>query len=146
MKVYNQDKTEILTEYDLEKGYLKADKRFVKRHKAVKAVEGQGHYETVKEYPNGGKEVEWVVDVPGVEAREAYDEYEDVQVYTPYTEKELANREIAELKAKLSATDYQAIKYAEGVLTAEEYADMKAQRQEWRTRINELEEEGVNYE
>ena len=48
--------------------------------------------------------------------------------------------EIAELKAKLAATDYQAIKYAEGVLSDEEYAEMKAQRQLWRDRINELEE------
>ena len=47
--------------------------------------------------------------------------------------------EIAELKAKLASTDYQAIKYAEGVLSEEEYADMKAQRQLWRDRINELE-------
>lgn len=47
--------------------------------------------------------------------------------------------EIAELKKKLEATDYQAIKYAEGVLTEEEYAEMKAQRQAWRDRINELE-------
>jgi hypothetical protein len=47
--------------------------------------------------------------------------------------------EIAELKAKLAATDYQAIKYAEGYFTDEEYAEMRAQRQAWRDRINELE-------
>ena len=52
--------------------------------------------------------------------------------------------EISELKIKLAATDYQAIKYAEGVLSEEEYTDMKAQRQLWRDRINELEE--VAYE
>ena len=47
--------------------------------------------------------------------------------------------EIAELKAKLAATDYQAIKYAEGALSAEEYEPTKIMRQEWRDRINELE-------
>lgn len=47
--------------------------------------------------------------------------------------------EIAELKKKLAATDYQAIKYAEGFFTDEEYAEMRAQRQAWRDRINELE-------
>jgi hypothetical protein len=47
--------------------------------------------------------------------------------------------EIAELKAKLAATDYQAIKYAEGVLSADEYEPTKIMRQEWRDRINELE-------
>ena len=54
--------------------------------------------------------------------------------------------EIAELKVKLDATDYQAIKYAEGVLTEEEYTEMKAQRQAWRDRINELEAIGGSYE
>ena len=55
-------------------------------------------------------------------------------------------QEIAELKAKLEATDYQAIKYAEGLLSDEEYAEMKAQRQAWRDRINELEALGGSYE
>ena len=54
-------------------------------------------------------------------------------------EEEIARREIANLKAKLVATDYQAIKYAEGAITAEEYAEMKIQRQAWRDTINELE-------
>lgn len=47
--------------------------------------------------------------------------------------------EISALKANLSGTDYKAIKYAEGWITAEEYAETKAQRQAWRDRINELE-------
>ncbi|MBR2335813.1 MAG: hypothetical protein IKA62_06290 [Clostridia bacterium] len=67
------------------------------------------------------------------EALEAYIASIPEPVITP-------EEEIAELKAKLAATDYQAIKYAEGVLSEEEYSDMKAQRQLWRDRINELEE------
>ena len=54
-------------------------------------------------------------------------------------------REIIELKQQLYRTDYLAIKFAEGVITEEEYAPTKAKRQEWRTRINEL-EEGLNEE
>lgn len=50
------------------------------------------------------------------------------------------NREINELKKKLFDTDYKAIKYSEGLLTDEEYAEVKAQRQEWRAEINRLEE------
>lgn len=50
------------------------------------------------------------------------------------------NRQIRELKQKLFDTDYKAIKYSEGLLTDEEYAEVKAQRQEWRTEINKLEE------
>ena len=43
------------------------------------------------------------------------------------------------LKEQLADTDYKAIKHAEGWLTDEEYAPTKAQRQQWRARINELE-------
>ena len=53
--------------------------------------------------------------------------------------RQVVEREISELKRKLSDTDYKAIKYAEGFLTEEEYKETKAQRQMWRDRINELE-------
>lgn len=46
---------------------------------------------------------------------------------------------IAELKVLLSSTDYKAIKYAEGVLTEQEYLPIKEQRENWRKEINELE-------
>ena len=140
MRVYNETKTIELKEYDLSKGYLRGDRLFVKHHSAVAPVKAQGHYETVREYPNGGKDVEWVVDIPEVKGCYAWDEYEDINVYIPYTAKELADIEIKELKQKLADTDYQAIKYAEGATSAEEYAPIKAIRQEWRDRINELEE------
>lgn len=48
-------------------------------------------------------------------------------------------KEMAELKWNLSSTDYKAIKYAEGVISEEEYAPIKEQRQAWRARINEIE-------
>lgn len=50
-------------------------------------------------------------------------------------------RKIQELKQNLFYTDYQAIKYAEGMLTEEDYAPIKAQRQAWRDEINILEAE-----
>lgn len=56
------------------------------------------------------------------------------------TQKEINQQTIAELKQKLLSTDYQAIKYAEGELTEEEYAPIKAQRKSWRIEINKLEE------
>lgn len=49
--------------------------------------------------------------------------------------------QIKELKQKLFDTDYQALKYVEGQISEEEYAEMKAQRQAWRNEINELEAE-----
>ena len=54
------------------------------------------------------------------------------------------NKEISELKAKLSQTDYQAIKFAEGWITADDYAPTKALRNSWRARINELEVQDGN--
>ena len=50
---------------------------------------------------------------------------------------------ISDLQIKLDETDYQAIKYAEGWLSEEEYAQIKAQRQAWRDEINRLEKGGL---
>ncbi len=67
-------------------------------------------------------------------------------------EQELANRnstqpvgfairtQISSLKQQLAATDYQAIKYAEGWISEQDYAPIKAQRQAIRDQINQLEE------
>lgn len=82
-----------VTDYDPAKGRLEMQKR-IHHHEAVEAVEEQGHWETVAEYPEtGGKDVQWVVDVPGVEAREAWDEEETYWLYIPYTEEELKQME-----------------------------------------------------
>lgn len=89
MRVFNENKTIELTTYNIEKGYLKQDKLFIKHHEAVQSVKEQGHYETIAEYPNGGKDIKWVIDIPCVKAREAWDEYEDIQVFIPYTENQL---------------------------------------------------------
>ena len=142
MKIYNQSKTQTLTEYDLEKGYLKPDvlEREISEQEAVEEV---FHYEVEKEFPNGGRNMKKVIDVEGKPYIPAHTKREDILIYIPYTEAELemiaAEREIAELKAKLSKTDYQAIKYAEGFISEVDYAETKALRQSWRDRINELE-------
>ena len=49
--------------------------------------------------------------------------------------------QIIALKQKLQQTDYKAIKYSEGWLTDEEYAETKAERQRIRDEINRLEQE-----
>ena len=54
--------------------------------------------------------------------------------------------EIMILKEKLAETDYIACKIAEGSATAEEYADIIADRQRWREEINSLESELKNRE
>ena len=50
-------------------------------------------------------------------------------------------QQIEELKAQLSATDYKAIKFAEGWLTEEEYAPIRAERQVIRDKINALQDQ-----
>jgi hypothetical protein len=82
MKVYNKEKTKILEEYDLIRGYIKEDTIEV-HYPEVKGVEEKGHYETIREYPNGGKDVEWVIDVAGVEYKP--DRYEEEQIYVYIT-------------------------------------------------------------
>ena len=57
------------------------------------------------------------------------------------SQEQIIQNRIAELKSLLARTDYQAIKYAEGQLSASEYAEMKKQRQAWRDEINLLEED-----
>ena len=61
--------------------------------------------------------------------------------YRKQTEEEVKQETILTLKQNLSKTDYMCLKYAEGELTEEEYAPIKAQRKEWRTEINRLEGE-----
>jgi hypothetical protein len=55
------------------------------------------------------------------------------------TESERAIRRINELKTLLQESDYKAIKFAEGLISIEDYASTKAQRQAWREEINILE-------
>ena len=89
MRVFNEDKTQELKEYDLNKGHLELDKLFIRHHKAVEEIKEQWHYETIAEYPNGGRDVSKVIDVPHQAPQEAFDEYEDIYVYIPYTDEEL---------------------------------------------------------
>lgn len=87
---------------DLTKGYLKHETQTV-HHDAVAGVEEVSHYETLAEYPNGGKDVQKIVDVPGVAAKKAYDEEVEVQRYVLYTAEELAAQEKARKKAEEKA-------------------------------------------
>lgn len=91
MEIYNE-RMERIENPDLSLGYLTPGKR-TEHHAAVKGVAEQWHYETVAEYLNGGKDIRRVVDVPGVEAREAWDEEIAIQIYTPYAQEELDRME-----------------------------------------------------
>lgn len=49
--------------------------------------------------------------------------------------------QIMALKEELAASDYKAIKFAEGLISAEEYEPIKVARQQLRDRINQLEQQ-----
>lgn len=58
---------------------------------------------------------------------------------TEENRKREATLRIAELKRLLADSDYQAIKYAEGLISASDYIPIKAKREMWRKEINDLE-------
>ena len=93
MKILDETGT-VMENPDLTLGYLTADTEEV-THPAVEGVEEQWHWETVTEYPNGGKDVQRVVDVPGVPARPAWTEQRPIKRYIRYTAEELAAQEEA---------------------------------------------------
>ena len=84
---------------DLTLGYLTDDTEEV-IHPAVEGVEEQWHWETVTEYPNGGRDVQKIVDRPGVTAQEEWVERLPIKRYIRYTAEELAAQEEARKKAE----------------------------------------------
>ena len=92
---------------DLTLGYLTDDTQPLE-HPAQEAVAEVAHYETVAEYPSGGRDVQRVVDVPGVPAKLAWTEQLPIKRYIRYTAEELAAQEEArkkqEAKDKLPET------------------------------------------
>lgn len=116
MKIYNETKTKVLneSEIDYEKGYLRYDKLYIAHHEAVagktakeiaQELIAQGEicnlrfdgnwYKQTKIFESGGTEEERIMPL---EPKEAYDEYEDILVYIPYTEEELQEGKITKLR------------------------------------------------
>lgn len=92
----------VITNPDLTAGYLAADTEAVE-HPAQDAVEELSHYETVAEYPNGGKDVRKVIDRAAVPAAPAWTEQLPIQRYIRYTAEELAAQEEARKQAEQAA-------------------------------------------
>ena len=90
---------------DLSLGYLTEEEILIAHHEAVEAVPEQWHYETAAVYENGGRDVKKVIDIPGVEARDAWDEYETVQRYVPYTDEELAEHNRPTLASRVGVLE-----------------------------------------
>ena len=116
MRVINKN-GETITDYDLTKGRL-IPRRIVR--KDAKPIDNKTKFAWNK------------------------DDFEEVQVYVPNREKSIPEK-IRELKAQLSATDYKVIKCSECQLLGQDMpydvAELHAERQAIRDRINELEKE-----
>lgn len=119
-----------LEDIDLNVGKL-VDETITVHHDAVEGVEEVSHVEVLKEYyetgPDGapvldedghkiifGKDVKTIIDVPGVEAKEAWDEQEEIQRYIPYTAEELdkiaKEKADAQARAAVAAAEKSAIR------------------------------------
>ena len=84
---------------DLTLGWLRDETEAVE-HPAQEGVPELSHYETVAEYPNGGKDVRKIIDREGVPARDAWTEQVPIQRYILYTAEELAAKEEERKKAE----------------------------------------------
>lgn len=146
MRVFDETKTNELTECDFEKGYLKADvlEKEIPEQKAVNEV---FHYETIKEYDNGGKDLKKVIDVEGKPYIPAHTETEEIQVYIPYTEAEIA--ENAKAKYELTVERYIRERYSLNAELAilrqrdtkpEEFAEYNAYAEDCKARAKALEQ------
>lgn len=160
MRIFNENMTQEIFNPNLELGYLKVDKLFVKHYEATpfkrgktaqeiaQELESQGvgieigydgkPYQIIEEGKDGGRTVQSIKDEPDIPAKEAYDEYEDIQVYVPYTAEKLKkiadDKRYAELKAELVRIKEDIEQEAFGFVR-DDYADKKARAAEI---INEL--------
>lgn len=88
MKIIDENGIELTGEPDLTLGRLVDDAEIV-HHDATPAVEKVSHWVTTRTYPNGSRDVDEVVDVEPVAAKEAWDETVPIQRYIKYTQDEL---------------------------------------------------------
>ena len=103
MKIIDENGAALETP-DLTLGWLRDETEAVE-HPAQEGVPELSHYETVAEYPNGGKDVRKIIDREGIPARDAWTEQVPIQRYIRYTAEELAARKKAEQAAQLPTTE-----------------------------------------
>lgn len=155
---------------DLNAGKL-VDETIAVHHDAVEGVKEVSHVEVLKEYyqtgPDGepvldedghkivfGKDVQTVIDVPGVEAKAAYDEQEEIQRYIPYTAEELdkiaKEKADAQASAAVAAAEKSAIriivKNIAPALTTDELLQVAAILPDWDASKTYSEDDVVRYQ
>lgn len=112
MKVYNEDKTQILENYDLNKGYLVDDKIFVKYHPPQEEVLPEYSIKFVRDEDGEKKAIRTEI-IKAQPKHDGYDEYEDIKVYIPFNQEQLYEKYKARvdemIREKYSLSDELAI-------------------------------------
>ena len=133
MRVFDQTKSYEIFSYDEKYGRLVEDVIVKVSHPKVEAKSGIGHYKETH-YQNGGCDREWVWDVPPTAEVAAWDEYENVLVYIPYTAEELKEIRVSEIKSRLSDLSED---FAQAFAGAQIY-DLDERKKEFANLHNEL--------
>ena len=153
MKIYDEYKMQEIINPDLSTGKLVEDKIFVAHHDAVPAIIGKTSeqiaremaeegkevfynekrglwYYVEKKFSNGGRSVKAIYPIQAVPEKEAWDEYEDIFVYIPYTATELVDLQREELRQRRSTECFPIIN--RGALWYEKLtSDQRSELSEW---------------
>lgn len=141
MRILDQNNNEIISTVDLRRGHLEIEKIVKAEHPAIEGKEGKGHYDVVKTYDNGGKDVEWVWDEEPVIAQEAWTEYEQIQRYIPYTDDELNDQNLEDMTPTNSELSDALVELAQSTSdNGDGLADLGAVVSDLEKRLSKLEE------
>lgn len=126
MRIFNKAKTQELHNVDLTNGKLVADKLFIAHHDYVPV-----EFHTERVWNNEEQFWDEIV-VIDRKSQNAYDEYEDIQVYIPYTAEEkqqvYKERIVAKIRTRYDINDEIALTNDRDV-KPQEYAEYQAYRQ-----------------
>lgn len=138
MRIFDENKINEINEDDVDFTNYKLEqgKLFIQHHEATSEVKKQSHYEVIKEYPNGGKDVKEVIDVAPVPAKEAWDEYEDILFLVPLSQQEKDENRKIEIQARLNALSQDFIQSLAGEIVP----NIEERQSEFVTLHNELRE------
>lgn len=152
MRIFNQEKTEEITQetIDFELGYLKDDRIFVSRHKAIvgktseelaKELIVQGEvcnfrqdgnwYRQIQLYENGGSLEEIIYPI---EPKQEWDEYENIRVFVPYTEEQIKENRLASFRSQREEKCFSIINRGQlwyDGLTEQQIAELTAWYKDW---------------
>lgn len=133
MKIYLQDKKTIIENPDTGKGKLIPETIHV-HNDEVPFIADEGHYEVVKEYENGGKEMTFVIEKKGQEFKPSQEYDEDILIYIPYTQEELEQNELLLLRMQRETECFSIINRGQpwyDKLTEEQKTELNTWYQAW---------------